>query len=114
MKWSKESKNDGVLKNKKNQRTITIWKQVSIQNFKSLIESAKIYAGINPSETIEIPNGVTINSDNTKKYHHSLIVPITLTIGMLICGVTGIFLGNTIRNICFQSEVEQIEILENK
>ncbi|BAY82567.1 hypothetical protein NIES267_20490 [Calothrix parasitica NIES-267] len=109
----KEHEHYVVLKNKENQRTITIWKQVNIQNFKSLIESAKIYAGINASGTIEIPNGLTINSDKTKKYHRSLIVPITLTIGVIICGTTGIFLGNTIRKICFQSEAGQVEIQEN-
>ena len=89
-----------VLKNKKNQRTITIWKQVNIQNFQAIIKSAKIYTGL--------------NSENTKKSHRSLMIPVTLMIGIIMCGVTGIFLGNIIRNICFQHKIEQVEILENK
>lgn len=103
-----------VLKNRKLGRTITIWKQVSTHNFKSLIKSAKIYTGIDAPETKKMPHEKTVNSDNTKKPHRSSLIPITLTIGILLCSVTGIYLGNTIRNICFQSGIEQVEMQKNK
>lgn len=92
-----------VLKNSIDKRTTTIWNNTNVESFPSIIHVAKLYT------TNKSFNAVKNTSDKVKKSHYQLIMPIGLTVGIVLCGIFGILLGNQIRNLC--SKNENIELI---
>ena len=86
-----------VLKNI-GKRTTTIWNNISIEDFLSIIHIAKLYTTNKSFDTIKN------TSDKVNKSRHQSIMPIALTIGIALCGVFGIYLGNQIQNLCSKNE----------
>jgi hypothetical protein len=92
-----------VLKSNINKRTDTIWHNTTVESFPLIIHIAKLYASNN------LPNAVTSNSNEIKKPHYQRFMPLTLTVGIIIFSVVGVYLGIQIRNLC--SKNENIELI---